>query len=194
MTRIIAIASQKGGVGKTTTAVNLAAFLQHAGRRTLLIDVDPQGNATSGIGSKRAEDQIFRKLVSGALSWKRCITQSNLENLFILPSFAQPEDAACVEDVDAARVAELHDSLLDMSPTFDHVVIDCPPSFGPLPLFALQLADSVLIPVQSEYFAMEGLSQILPLIERIDRSRTRGLDIEGLLLTMLGSMATGLPA
>lgn len=184
MTRVIAIASQKGGVGKTTTALNLGAFLHQAGQRTLLVDLDPQANATSGIGAERPPGDLLVDLLSGSTTWQKGLQKTRLANLQVVSCFPDAETVIEIDDVDSARVAVLHDALVNLPALYDFVILDCPPSFGALALLALQLADSVLIPVQCEYYAMEGLSQILPMIERIAGSRQRGLEIEGLLLTM----------
>ena len=183
MSKVIAIASQKGGVGKTTTAVNLAAFLTHAGHRVLLMDVDPQGNATSGVGVERSEQGTLQDLLSGKKSWRDVLVASPTEGLYVLPATEKP---AANETLTFTRPqvqrlrAALHDDL-----DLEWIIVDCPPSFGPLPRLALELADSVLIPVQSEYYAMEGLSQILPVIEDVNKHRPEDpLEIEGLLITM----------
>ena len=184
MTKVIAVVSHKGGVGKTTTAINLSAFFHHAGKLTLLVDLDPQANATSGVGVKRSTGNQLRALLRNEGSWENCVVPTPLRNLSLVPSFSDPHECQSLDNVDSALLQELRDGLNQQSPPFDYVIIDCPPAFGELDLVAIQLADSILIPVQCEYYAMEGLSQILPLIERVARSRPRSLEIEGLLLTM----------
>jgi chromosome partitioning protein len=184
LVRAIAIASQKGGVGKTTTAINLCAYLAGAGRRVLLIDLDPQGNATSGLSVPAPAKSPIRDLWQGNTTWTSAATPTGFEGLSVVPS---PPNAAIPVDpseLRSPRGPELRAQLDQISPGWEYVVLDCPPSVGPLTSLALQWADSVLVPVQCEYFAMEGLAQMLQVIEQAERSRSRRLELEGILLTL----------
>lgn len=185
MTRIIAIANQKGGVGKTTTAINLAAFLQNASRRTLLMDFDPQANATSGIGAELPERSPLSKIAADPDTLPSLLEDTYAPNLRLLPSRPDFEPLRSDELVQD-RIQRFRANLQDSSLGLDYVIIDCPPALGPVSLLALQLADSVLIPVQAEYYPMEGLSQMVPLIEGM-KTQGRALQIEGLLLTMFSA-------
>ncbi len=185
MGRIIAIANQKGGVGKTTTAINLAASIAVAGKSVLLIDLDPQGNATSGLGISRDEkrpsiyDLLIRK--KGA---EEIILYTATEGLHMIPSGIDLVGAE-VELIDMdGRETVLKGSISDIRSRYDFILIDCPPSLGFLTINALTASDSVMIPVQCEYYAMEGLGLMLKTIDRIRSSLNHPLVIEGILLTM----------
>jgi len=188
MSRIVAIANQKGGVGKTTTAINLAAAIAVAERRTLLIDLDPQGNASSGLGFRCGPDdkQIYGVML-GDYKLRDATRQTMLEYLDLLPA---GQDLAGLEpelyELDArARSSRLLQVLVEQVEDYAYVIIDCPPSLGLLTLNALAAADAVLVPVQCEYLSMEGLSGLLDTISRVRGALNPRLRIDGILLTMV---------
>ncbi len=180
---IFAVSNQKGGVGKTTTAVNVAACLAEAGERVLLVDLDPQANATSGLGIRGAA-RTSLDLLDG-LPLASAIVQTEYENLALVP--ASRELAGGAVELATMRSSEsfLASSLRDATPAFSFVFIDCPPSLGPLTVAALVAADRVLVPVQCEYYALEGLAQLLETVEQIRRGLNSRLTVGGILLTMV---------
>lgn len=187
MGKVIVIANQKGGVGKTTTAINLAACIAVAERKTLLVDIDPQANATSGVGVSPAEGKTIYQVLVEWLEASTVIIESQMPYLHVLPSHINLVGAE-IEMVELEdRERRLANALQGVKDKFDFVIIDCPPSLGLLTLNALTAADSVLIPVQCEYFALEGLGLLFNTINMVKKTLNPHLDIEGVLLTMYDS-------
>ena len=185
MTRIVAVANQKGGVGKTTTAINLAASIASRGHQVLLVDFDPQGNASSGVGwpRDRIEQTIYDVLV-GEAQLRDVIRPTEIATLFVAPATTDLVGAEIELITADRRERALADALAQVSAEYEYVVIDCPPSLGLLTLNALVAADGVIVPMQAEYFALEGLSALVSTIEKVRAAYNPHLTIDGVLFTM----------
>ena len=185
-TKVIAVTNQKGGVGKTTTSVNLSACVAEAGKRVLLVDADPQGNTTSGLGFRADENTpTVYEVMSGESELTQALVRTEVENLTLLPSDIRLAGAEIELASMEGRETVLKEALAPAS-DFDYVFIDCPPSLGLITLNALCAADSVLIPIQCEYYALEGVSALMGTIRKVQQIN-RNLGIEGIVLTMLDS-------
>lgn len=188
MGRIIAITNQKGGVGKTTTAINLSACLAEAGQRVLAVDFDPQGNTTSGLGLEKGniENTVY-ELLMGECNVEQCIVPSIQSGLDIMPSDVDLSGAE-IELLDMeAKESILKKNLALLNKTYDYVIIDCPPSLNLLTINALTAADTVLVPIQCEYYALEGLTQVLKTIHLVQKKLNPDLEVEGVVFTMYDS-------
>ncbi len=186
MGKIIAVANQKGGVGKTTTSVNLSACLAYLGKRVLLVDTDPQGNATSGVGVDKGDiDECIYDVLVDDVDAAQVVKKSSLPNLNVIPSTIQLAGAEIELVPTISREVRLKRALEKIAKEYDYIIIDCPPSLGLLTINALTAADAVIIPVQCEYYALEGLSQLLNTVRLVQKHLNNDLAIEGVLLTML---------
>lgn len=185
LAKVIAVANQKGGVGKTTSAVNIAAALGFNNKKTLIIDVDPQGNATSGVGiDKRSCRFTTYDMLVGDTKAQEIIVQTPFDNLFIMPSGIDLA-AAEIEIADMEnRAYRMKQAIVSVKADFDYIIIDCPPSLGLITTNALTACDTILVPIQCEYYALEGLSQLMNTVRRVKRQTNPHIDIEGVLLTM----------
>lgn len=185
MGKVICITNQKGGVGKTTTAVNLSASLALAKKKTLLIDIDPQANASSGVGIEKGsvEKNIYHVIIEDQ-EFAQIIKETSFPYLSVAPSSIDLIGAELELVNVSGREAKLKERLIGVTDNYDYIIIDCPPSLGLLTINSLNAAGSVLIPIQCEYYALEGLSQLLNTIKRIKRAFNPNLKIEGFLLTM----------
>lgn len=185
MGKVIAIANQKGGVGKTTTAVNLAACLAKAGKKVLLVDIDPQGNSTSGLGidKRRCEKTIYNCLIDEK-KMENVSIETEYENLSVCPSNLDLSGAEIELISVMGRENRLKESLASAREIFDYILIDAPPSLGLITINTLTAADSVIIPVQCEFYALEGVSQLIETIKRIKKALNPNLYIQGIVMTM----------
>jgi len=185
LAKVIAIANQKGGVGKTTTAVNLSSCLAYKGKKVVIIDIDPQGNTTSGLGieKKNIEKSIYDVIIN-EVNIEETLIKTVVDNLYICPSNIQLVGAE-VELVSViSRETRMKYAIEDIREKYDFIIIDCPPSLGLLTLNALTASDTILVPIQCEYYALEGLSQLMNTVKLVQRHLNPTLDVEGVVLTM----------
>lgn len=184
MGKIISVANQKGGVGKTTTTVNLGTILAKKGKKVLLIDADPQGNATSGLGVEKEVENTTYDILVNDVTMEETIQDSSIKNLKVCPANMSLAGAEVELVSMMSREQRLKEKLEEVKDKFDYILIDCPPSLGLITLNSFTASNSVLIPVQCEYFALEGLGQLINTIERVRKYLNKEIQIEGALLTM----------
>lgn len=185
MATVIAVSNQKGGVGKTTTAINLGAAVASACRRVLLVDMDPQGNATSGLGiSKKGENHSVYDVLINNIPAQEAIVPTAVESLYLMPSGMALAGAEVEMVPMMAREQKLKNALADILPLYDYIFIDCPPSLGLLTLNALTAANRVLVPIQCEFFALEGLGQLMNTVKLVKMHLNPNLELDGVVCTM----------
>ena len=184
MSKVIAIVNQKGGVGKTTTAVNLSAALAQKGKRVLLIDEDPQGNATSGLGIDKNQEKSIYDVLIGDTPIEETIIKTNIKNLYVCPSNINLAGAEVQLVNMMSRETRMKEKMLTIQDDFHYVIIDCPPSLGLLTINSLTAANSIIIPIQCEYYALEGVGQLMNTVNIIKQQLNKELYIEGVVLTM----------
>ena len=185
MAKIIAFANQKGGVGKTTSAVNVAASLGLLDKKTLLVDLDPQGNATSGVGiAKKSLKGTIKDVLTGETEIKNVVLPTNYKNLWIIPTNVSLSGAEFDLYNDEGSEYNLKDAFETISNEYDYIIIDCPPSLGMLTVNAFVASDGILVPMQAEFYAVEGLSQLISTTKRVKKLYNEDLNIVGILITM----------
>lgn len=184
MAKVISIANQKGGVGKTTTSVNLSTCLAQKGKKVLLIDIDPQGNATSGLGVDARETKSIYDVIINEVNIKDTVHSTIVKKLYVCPANIDLAGAEVELVSMVSRETRLKDAIDEIRDEFDYVIIDCPPSLGLITLNAFTASDSVLIPIQCEYYALEGLGQLINTIKLVQKHLNKNLEIEGVVLTM----------
>lgn len=185
MAKIIAFANQKGGVGKTTSAVNVAASLGLLGKKTLIVDLDPQGNATSGVGiAKKSLKGTIKDVLTGETNIKNVVLPTNYKNLSVIPTNVSLSGAEFDLYNDEGSEYNLKDAFKTISDDYDYIIIDCPPSLGMLTVNAFVASDGILVPMQAEFYAVEGLSQLIATTKRVKKLYNEDLNIIGILITM----------
>ncbi len=185
MAKVVAVANQKGGVGKTTTAINLSACIAYRGKRVMILDNDPQANTTSGLGiNKREIEQTIYDVIIRNASIKNILTKTKIENLDLCPSNIELAGAEIELVPMMSRETRLKDAIEQIKIEYDYIIIDCPPSLGLLTINSLTAADTVLVPIQCEYYALEGIGQLMDTIKLVQKHLNPSLAVEGILLTM----------
>lgn len=185
MAKIISVSNQKGGVGKTTTSINLSASMSKIGKNVLVIDLDPQGNATSGLGiDKKSVKKSAYDLLQGEASFNDVVQKTEFDNLYMIPSHINLAALDSGMSLFSGKESKLRNKISSVKKDFDYIVIDCPPSLGIITINAFCASNSVIIPIQCEYYALEGLSQLINTIKVVKRHHNPDFEIEGILMTM----------